>query len=44
MNTILEKIKKEYKNKNMIFLNKNDVYFITRIKSSNLILLLINGN
>jgi len=44
MNTILEKIKKEYKNKNMIFLNKNDVYFITRIKSSNLILLLINGH
>ena len=44
MNTILKKIKKEYKDKNMIFLNKNDVYFMTRIKSSNLIILLINNH
>ena len=42
MNIVLKKIKKNSKGRNLIFSNESDVYYITRIKSSNLSLALIN--
>lgn len=44
MNEILKEIKKRNKGKNLIFNNESDVYYLTRIKSSNLSLLLVNEN
>ncbi len=43
MNQILKEIKTKIKNKNLIINNELDVYYITRINSSNLSLVLING-
>ncbi|NQX83436.1 MAG: aminopeptidase P family protein [Mycoplasmataceae bacterium] len=42
MNLNLKRIKEKLKNKNVIISDVNDVFYLTRFKSSNLIVLLIN--
>lgn len=43
MNLNLKKIEEKLNNKNTIITNENDVFYLTRFKSSNLKLLVING-
>ncbi|BDU67599.1 MAG: Xaa-Pro dipeptidase [Candidatus Tyloplasma litorale] len=44
MKTILKEISNKFNNKNIFFKNAKDVFYLTRFKSSNLIVLLINEN
>lgn len=44
MKQILNEIKNRFKDQNILITNSDDVYFITRFKSSNLSLMLINNN